>query len=40
MESTMKVMFPNFAVVASIALTIPIRTAECEHCFSSMKRIK
>ena len=33
-------MFPNFAVLASIALVIPVSTAECERCFSSMKRIK
>ena len=30
-------MFPNFAALASIALVIPVSTAEC---FSCMKRIK
>ena len=32
--------FPNFALLATIALIIPVSTAECERCFSSMKRIK
>ena len=39
-DATLTTMFPNFAVLASIALIIPISTAECERCFSSMKRIK
>ena len=39
-DSTLTAMFPNFAVLASIALVIPVSTAECERCFSSMKRIK
>ena len=39
-DSTLKMMFPNFAALASIALVIPVSTAECEHCFSCMKRIK
>ena len=39
-NSTLSMMFPNFAVLASIALVIPVSTAECERCFSSMKRIK
>ena len=33
-------MFPNFAALASIALVISVSTAECECCFSCMKRIK
>lgn len=39
-DSTLMTMFPNFAVLASIALVIPVSTAECERCFSCMKRIK
>ena len=39
-DSTLMAMFPNFAVLASIALVVPVSTAECERCFSSMKRIK
>lgn len=39
-DGTLTTMFPNFALLATIALIIPVSTAECERCFSSMKRIK
>ena len=32
--------FPQLSRLASIALIIPVSTAECERCFSSMNRIK
>ena len=39
-DSTMLTMFPNFSTIASIARVLPVSTAECERCFSLMKRIK
>ena len=39
-DSTMLTMFPNFSKIASITRILPVSTAECEHCFSLMKRIK
>ena len=39
-DGTLTTMFPNFALLATVALIIPVSTAECERCFSSMKRIK
>ena len=40
MSSDGTLTFPSFALLATIALIIPVSTAECERCFSSMKRIK
>ena len=33
-------LFPNFSKLASVARVLPVSTAECERCFSTMKRIK
>ena len=37
---TLMMLFPNFSKLASIARILPISTAECERCFSAMKRVK
>ena len=37
---TVAAMYPCLSQLASIALVLPISTAECERCFSAMKRVK
>ena len=39
-ESTLATMYPCLSKLASIALVLPISTAECERSFSAMKRVK
>ena len=39
-DDTLISLFPNFSKLASIARILPISTAECERCFSAMKRVK
>ena len=39
-DATLRSLFPNFSKIASIARILPISTAECERCFSAMKRVK
>ena len=39
-DDTLITLFPNFSKLASIARILPISTAECERCFSAMKRVK
>ena len=39
-DITLTTLFPNFSKLASIARILPISTAECERCFSAMKRVK
>ena len=39
-NNTLKDLFPQLSRLASIALIIPVSTAECERCYSSMNRIK
>ena len=39
-NNTLRDLFPQLSRLASIALIIPVSTAECERCFSSMNRIK
>ena len=39
-NATLKSMYPQSSKLVSISLVIPVSTAECERCFSAMKRIK
>ena len=39
-ESSLNLVYPNFAVLSRICLTLPISTADCERAFSTMRRIK
>ena len=39
-NNTLRDLFPQLSRLASIVLIIPVSTAECERCFSSMNRIK
>ena len=39
-DATLKDLFPQLSRLASIALILPVSTAECERCFSAMNRIK
>ena len=39
-DVTLTMLFPNCSKLASIARILPISTAECERCFSAMKRVK
>ena len=39
-ESTVAAMYPCLSKLACIPLVLPISTAECERCFSAMKRVK
>ena len=39
-DATLKDLFPQMSRLASIALILPVSTAECERCFSAMNRIK
>ena len=36
----LKDIYPQLACLASLCLTIPLSTADCERAFSSMKRVK
>ena len=39
-SSTLKSLYPNLSTSASIALILPVSTADCERAFSTMKRVK
>ena len=39
-DTTLSTVFPNFSKLSAIARILPVRTAHCERCFSTMKRIK
>ena len=39
-NDTLKTMYPNLAILASICLVLPVSTVDCERGFSTMKRIK
>ena len=39
-ESSLKTLLPQFGRLASIAMIIPVSTADCERGFSAVKRIK
>ena len=39
-ESAVAAIYPCLSKLACIALVLPISTAECERCFSAMKRVK
>jgi len=39
-DQTLRDMFPQLTKLSTIAILIPISTAECEHAFSSMNCIK
>eukprot|EP00731_Ephydatia_muelleri_P030129 Em0021g652a len=39
-NNTLKDLFPQLSRLASIVLIIPVSTAECERCFSSINQIK
>ena len=39
-NDSLTTMFPNLSTLAFIARILPVSTAECERCFSGMKRIK
>ena len=39
-DASLRDMYPNLAKLASIAVLIPVSTAECERSFSAMNRIK
>ena len=39
-NATLKSMYPQLSKMASTSLVIPLSTAECDRCFSAMKRIK
>ena len=39
-NSTLKSLYPNLITLASIALILPVSTADCVRAFSTMKRVK
>lgn len=39
-ESSLQDIYPQLSKLASIGALVPISTAECEHAFSAMNRIK
>ena len=39
-NTTLKSLYPNLSTLASIALILPVTTADCERAFSTMKRVK
>ena len=39
-NDTLKTMYPNLAILASICLVLLVSTVDCERGFSTMKRIK
>ena len=39
-SSTLKSLYPNLSTSASLALILPVSTADCERAFSAMKRVK
>lgn len=39
-DETLSLLYPTFSKLSAVALVLPISTADCEHGFSTIKRIK